>query len=70
MNEICSIVLKGSVVIGSETVPQEAFHTLVLSSLEHETGVSLTAAENETEIVLVGENYVDQPCFVSKNLRR
>jgi redox-sensitive bicupin YhaK (pirin superfamily) len=46
-------ILKGSVSIGSDTNPHEAFHTLVLSAQGNETGVSLTAAEDNTEFVLV-----------------
>jgi redox-sensitive bicupin YhaK (pirin superfamily) len=46
-------ILKGSVSVGSETIPHEAFHTLVLSAQGNETGVSLTAAADKTEFVLV-----------------
>ncbi len=44
---------KGALTIGSETIPHEAFHTLVLSAQEGETGVKITAAEDNSEFVLV-----------------
>jgi len=47
-------ILKGFVSVGSETIQHEAFHTLVLSAQGNESGVSLTAAEDNTEFVLVG----------------
>lgn len=34
-------------------MPNEAFHTVVLSANDNETGVSVTAAEDNTEIILV-----------------
>ena len=46
-------ILKGSVLVASDTIPQPAFHTVVLSNEANETGVSLTAAEDDTELVLV-----------------
>lgn len=47
-------ILKGSVSVGSETmIPHKAFHTLVLSAEGNETGVLLTAAEDNTEFILV-----------------
>lgn len=46
-------VLKGSVLAGTESISHEAFHTLVLSDGENEAGVSLTAAEDSTEFILV-----------------
>lgn len=47
------LVLKGSVLVGSETIPHEAFHTLVLSHEEGETGVQLAAGQDGTEFVVV-----------------
>ena len=47
------VVLKGSVIVGDDTIAQEAFHTIVLSAEPNETGVKLTAAEDGTEFVLV-----------------
>jgi len=55
--------LKGSVSLGSDTLPHEAFHTLVLSAAENETGVSLTAAESNTEFILVAGEPLDQTVF-------
>ncbi|KAG5221668.1 pirin domain-containing protein [Salix suchowensis] len=43
----------GSVLVGSETIPHEAFHTLVLSHEEGETGVQLAAGQDGTEFVVV-----------------
>lgn len=49
-----SSVLKGSVAVGDQVEPPHAaFHTLVLSSGSKETGVKLTAGEDNTEFVLV-----------------
>lgn len=45
--------LKGSVIVGDETMPHQSFHTLVLSGEASETGVKLTAAEDNTDFVLV-----------------
>ena len=45
-------VWKGSLLVGNDTVPREAFNTLVLSSEKDETGVSLTG-EDDTEFILV-----------------
>lgn len=39
--------------MGDEPVPYKQFHTLVLSQENGETGVSLAAAEDETEFILV-----------------
>jgi hypothetical protein len=39
--------------VGSESIPHEAYHTLVLSAKGDETGVSLTATEESTEFILV-----------------
>lgn len=49
--------------VNSETVPNEAFHTLVLSAENNETGVRLTAAEDNTEFVVVAGEPLDQPVF-------
>ena len=46
-------ILKGSVIVGSETKTHEAYHTLVLSASGNETGVSVTATEDDTNFVLV-----------------
>lgn len=53
-------ILKGSVRIGSETQAQKPFHTIVLSSNRDETGVSLTATEDNTEFVLIAGEPLDQ----------
>jgi len=59
-------VLKGSVVInpGSEnSLPHEAFHTLVFTSETNETGVAVQAAEDNTELILVAGEPLDQTVF-------
>lgn len=48
-----SQAFKGSIRIGEETKPNASFNTLVLSSEENETGVQLTATEDDTEFILV-----------------
>jgi len=53
-------ILKGAVAVGSEPIPQEAFHTIVLSSNANETGVELRATEPGTEFVLVAGEPLDQ----------
>ncbi|OCH95507.1 hypothetical protein OBBRIDRAFT_720226 [Obba rivulosa] len=54
-------VLKGSITVGGETLPHEAFHTLVLSADENETGVEVTSTDENTEFVLVAGEPLDQP---------
>jgi hypothetical protein len=46
-------VLNGKVTIGDSDTTHDAFHTLVLSSDGQATGVSVTALEGNTDIVLV-----------------
>ena len=46
-------VFKGSVKVGESDEVIPTFHTVVLSNAEGETGVRLTAAEDNTELVLV-----------------
>ncbi|KAG6820605.1 hypothetical protein H0H93_014521 [Arthromyces matolae] len=57
------ILLKGSLSIGSETTPHDSFHTLVFSSAANETGISITATEDETEVILVAGEPLDQTVF-------
>ncbi|KAJ8700205.1 RNA pol II transcription cofactor [Pleurotus ostreatus] len=56
-------VLKGSVFVGSETIPHEAFHTLVLSHEEGETGVQLAAGQDGTEFVVIAGEPLDQTVY-------
>jgi len=56
-------VWKGSVRVGSESIPYDAFHTVVLSNEKDETGVSLTAANDGTEFILVAGEPLDQTVF-------
>jgi redox-sensitive bicupin YhaK (pirin superfamily) len=46
-------ILKGSASIASETKSHDSYHTLVLSAKGNETGVSVTATQDDTELVLV-----------------
>ena len=46
--------LSGSLKVGSpDSEPQKPYHTLVLSANANETGVALTATEDNTEAILV-----------------
>ncbi|RDB21317.1 Pirin-like protein 2 [Hypsizygus marmoreus] len=56
-------ILKGKVSIGSEVLPRDAFHTLVFSNNANETGVSITATESGTEVILVAGEPLDQTVF-------
>lgn len=47
------IALKGSISIGTQPEKHEQYYTLVLSSNSNETGISVTALEDDTEFVLV-----------------
>ncbi|KAG7092415.1 hypothetical protein E1B28_008771 [Marasmius oreades] len=55
-------IWKGSVSVDHDRTPVEAFHTIVLSAHEKETGVSLAGTE-DTEFVLVAGEPLDQPVF-------
>lgn len=46
-------VWKGAVSVGDDGSVNESFHTLVLSNRSGETGVGITATEDDTEFVLV-----------------
>jgi len=54
--------LKGSLAVNlsSGSKPHEPYHTLVLSSKDGETGVALTAEEDNTEFVLISGEPLDQ----------
>lgn len=45
--------LKGSISIGTQPEKHEQYYTLVLSSNSNETGISVTALEDNTEFILV-----------------
>ncbi|EMD38504.1 hypothetical protein CERSUDRAFT_82776 [Gelatoporia subvermispora B] len=53
--------LKGSIAVGDNSVPHEAFYTLVLSADEDETGVKITSGDDNTEFVLISGEPLDQP---------
>jgi len=46
-------IWKGSITIGDSTMPIDAFNTIVLSADDTQTGVKVTATEDDTEFVLV-----------------
>ncbi|KAG5646640.1 hypothetical protein DXG03_002630 [Asterophora parasitica] len=56
-------ILKGKVTVGSKSLPYEAFHTLVFSADEKETGVTITAVEDQTEFLLIAGEPLDQTVF-------
>lgn len=51
-NLLC-VALKGAVRVGSDSTVHGPFHTLVLSAAPDETGIELTATEDNTEFILV-----------------
>ncbi|KAL5533315.1 PRN1 [Sanghuangporus sanghuang] len=53
-------IFKGSVRVGDSDEAIPTYHTVVLSNGEKETGVRLTAAEDNTEMVLVAGEPLDQ----------
>ncbi|KAI5122940.1 hypothetical protein M0805_006822 [Coniferiporia weirii] len=56
--------LKGSVKVGSDdSVSYGPFYTVVLSANKNETGVQLTAIEDNTELVLISGEPLDQTVF-------
>ncbi|KAL5511840.1 PRN1 [Sanghuangporus vaninii] len=53
-------IFKGSVRVGDSEEPIPTYHTVVLSNGEKENGVRLTATEDNTEMVLVAGEPLDQ----------
>lgn len=54
-------ILKGTLIVGSESIPHEEFHTLVLSAGGNETGVLLKSASDDTEFMLAAAEPIDEP---------
>ncbi|KAJ7258750.1 RmlC-like cupin domain-containing protein [Mycena haematopus] len=54
-------VLKGSLIVGRESILQEQFHTLVLSANVNETGVLLKSGSKDTEFMLAAAEPIDEP---------
>ena len=50
---ISLVALKGSIAIGNEPEKHEQYNTLVMSANKNETGIAVTALEDETEFILV-----------------
>lgn len=57
-------ILKGTLIVGRESIPQEQFHTLVLSTNLNETGVLLKSASADTEFMLVRAFFSSRSCLV------
>jgi len=53
-------ILNGKITIGDSSATHDAFHTLVLSTDDQETGVSVTALEGNTDFVLIAGEPLDQ----------
>jgi len=53
-------ILKGSLKVGSDTVQQNHFYTLVLSANDNEDGVAIEATDDTTEFILVAGAPLDQ----------
>ncbi|KAF8077994.1 RmlC-like cupin domain-containing protein [Lyophyllum atratum] len=53
-------IIKGKVSVGSESIPYDAFHALVFSNNANETGVSISALEDDTEFMLAAGEPLDQ----------
>ncbi|KAH7930828.1 hypothetical protein BV22DRAFT_1054101 [Leucogyrophana mollusca] len=56
-------IWSGAVKVGSDSLANEAFHTLVLSNDDQQNGVALTADKDDTEFVLVAGEPLDQTVF-------
>ncbi|KAG1756835.1 RmlC-like cupin domain-containing protein [Suillus paluster] len=56
-------IWKGAVNVGESGPVNDAFHTLVLSNNDGETGVQLTAANDDTQFVLIAGEPLDQTVF-------
>ncbi|KAJ6477182.1 RmlC-like cupin domain-containing protein [Mycena vitilis] len=54
-------ILKGSLIVGRESIPQEQYHTLVLSANSNETGVQLKSGSQDTEFMLAAAEAIDEP---------
>jgi len=52
--------LNGKVTVGDSGTTHDAFYTLVLSADDQETGVSVTALEGDTDLVLIAGEPLDQ----------
>ncbi|KAF8507232.1 RmlC-like cupin domain-containing protein [Gautieria morchelliformis] len=55
-------ILKGKIKVNSaaESLEEEPYHTLVLSSERNQTGVAVEATEDETELVIIAGEPLDQ----------
>ncbi|KAH9001063.1 pirin domain-containing protein [Lactarius akahatsu] len=53
--------LNGKITVGDSKDTHDPFHTLVLSANGNETGISVSALENDTDFVLIAGEPLDQP---------
>ena len=51
--EVSPAAINGKITVGDASTTHDAFHTLVLSADGQETGVSVSALEGNTDIILV-----------------
>lgn len=63
-----SAALKGSVSIGTQPEKHEQYYTLVLSSNSNETGIEVTALEDDTEFILVHNSSFHSALSLRSNL--
>ncbi|KAJ3852317.1 RmlC-like cupin domain-containing protein [Lentinula lateritia] len=56
-------IWKGSVIVGNDTIPDESFHTLVLSANKGETGVKMISGDDDTHFILVAGEPLSQTVF-------
>jgi len=54
-------ILKGTLIVGQDSIRQEQFHTLVLSANLNETGVLLKSGSEDTEFMLAAAEPIDEP---------
>ncbi|KAF6765161.1 pirin domain-containing protein [Ephemerocybe angulata] len=56
-------IFKGRVAVGDTPTAYESYHTIVFSNEPEATGVSITAEEDGTELILIAGEPLDQPVF-------
>ncbi|KAJ6554923.1 RmlC-like cupin domain-containing protein [Mycena vulgaris] len=54
-------ILKGTLIVGRDSIPQDQYHTLVLSTNLNETGVLLKSGSEDTEFMLAAAEPIDEP---------
>ncbi|KZT26249.1 hypothetical protein NEOLEDRAFT_1132279 [Neolentinus lepideus HHB14362 ss-1] len=56
-------IWKGAIKVGDEGAPFESFHTLVLSADANQNGVKIEATEEDTQLILIAGEPLDQTVF-------